>query len=90
DVAGMLRSFDYVAGSHALSHPGESAAGWASRAREAFLGGYDSGSGLRLLEHHALLDAFEIDKALYEAVYEARNRPGWLSIPMDAIDRLLG
>ncbi len=89
DVAGMLRSFDYVAGSHALSHPGRTAAGWASIARQAFLAGYDTGSGLHLLEHGALLDAFEVDKALYEAVYEARNRPGWLSIPMDAIDRLL-
>ncbi len=89
DVAGMLRSFDYAAGSHALSHPGESATDWAARARDGFLAGYDAGSGLHLLEHRALLDAFETDKALYEAVYEARNRPGWLAIPMNAIDRLL-
>jgi maltokinase len=89
DVAGMLRSFDYVAGSYALSHPGQSVAAWASDARKAFLAGYDDGSGMQLLEHRTLLDAFEVDKALYEAVYEARNRPDWLSIPMDAIDRLL-
>ncbi|MCU1413532.1 MAG: phosphotransferase [Microbacteriaceae bacterium] len=89
DVAGMLRSFDYVAGSIALSNPGRGAKAWASAARQAFLAGYDDGSGLQLLEHRALLDAFEVDKALYEAVYEVRNRPDWLSIPVDAIDRLL-
>ncbi|WP_259336079.1 maltokinase N-terminal cap-like domain-containing protein, partial [Clavibacter californiensis] len=39
DVAGMLRSFDYVAGSYALAHPGKSAAAWASAARRAFVDG---------------------------------------------------
>lgn len=26
-----------------------------------------------------------IDKAAYEAVYEKRNRPQWLSIPLSAL-----
>lgn len=89
DVAGMLRSFDYVAGSFALAHPGESAAAWASACRRAFIDGYIERSGHDLREHRAVLDAFEIDKALYEAVYEARNRPGWLAIPTLAITRLI-
>lgn len=89
DVAGMLRSFDYVAGSFALAHPGENAHAWASAARRAFLDGYIARSGRDLRAHRALLDAFEIDKALYEAVYEARNRPAWLSIPVEAIERLI-
>lgn len=89
DVAGMLRSFDYVAGSFELAHPQESASAWASACRRAFLDGYIERSGRDLREHRAVLDAFEIDKALYEAVYEARNRPGWLAIPTLAIARLI-
>ena len=89
DVAGMLRSFDYVAGSYALTHDGESVSEWASACRNAFLDGYIDRSGRDLREHRQLLDAFEIDKALYEAVYEARNRPDWLPIPTHAIGRLV-
>jgi maltokinase len=88
DVAGMLRSFDYVAGSYALAHPGKSAATWASAARRAFVDGYIARSGIDLRANRALLDAFEIDKAVYEAIYEVRNRPGWLSIPLQAVQRL--
>ncbi|MEF2975846.1 maltokinase N-terminal cap-like domain-containing protein [Subtercola sp. YIM 133946] len=88
DIAGMLRSFDYVAGSHAHSHPGESAADWATDARTAFLDAYVARSGLDLEAMRPLLDALEIDKALYEAIYEARNRPDWLPIPTTAIARL--
>ncbi|WP_165069307.1 maltokinase N-terminal cap-like domain-containing protein [Marisediminicola senii] len=88
DIAGMLRSFDYVAGSVAISHPGSAAAAWSASARELFLDGYIARTGFDLRANSAVLDAFEIDKALYEAVYEARNRPDWLSIPVTAIERL--
>jgi maltokinase len=88
DVAGMLRSFDYVVGSWEQDHPGHSAAPWATRAREAFLEGYTSSAGRDPREDAILLNALEIDKALYEVVYEARNRPTWLGIPTTAIARL--
>ncbi|HEX8971644.1 maltokinase N-terminal cap-like domain-containing protein [Oryzihumus sp.] len=89
DVAGMLRSFDYVAGSWEQAHPGRSAAPWAAEAREAFLDGYAQASGRDPRADAALLEALEVDKALYEVVYEARNRPTWLTIPTTAIARLV-
>ena len=87
DVAGMLRSFDYVAGSLAVAGlPG--GAEWALVARTAFLDGYGAASGHDLRAERTLLDAFEVDKALYETVYEARNRPTWVEIPVAALTRL--
>lgn len=87
DVAGMLRSFDYVAGSLAMSQstPAED---WAAAARAAFSAGYSEASGRDIRHDRALVDAFELDKALYETVYEARNRPEWIGIPVAAIERL--
>jgi len=89
DVAGMLRSFDYAGGSAEHARPGTSARAWVTATQNAFLDGYaaQSGTDPRLLG--ALLTAFELDKAVYEVVYEARNRPTWLSIPLDAVQRLL-
>ncbi|MBZ4485867.1 phosphotransferase [Microbacterium sp. cx-55] len=89
DVAGMLRSFDYVAGSLAQETPPIDAASWASTARNAFLDGYVAASGDDVRSRRALLDAFEIDKAVYEAIYEVRNRPAWIGIPLTAITRLV-
>ena len=92
DVAGMLRSFDYVAGSIGLDHPDQSpetVRAWASDAQRAFLRGYATSSGVDLDLHSALLAALELDKAVYEAIYESRNRPTWVTIPLRAIDRLV-
>ena len=33
--------------------------------------------------------AFELNKALYELAYEQAYRPAWVSIPRNAIQRLL-
>ncbi|WP_366942462.1 1,4-alpha-glucan branching protein GlgB [uncultured Serinicoccus sp.] len=86
DVAGMLRSFDYAAAAAAddRSH-------WADAAREAFLQGYaeQAGADPRAEAAGAVLAALELDKALYEVSYEARNRPDWLPIPLGAVHRLL-
>ncbi len=35
-----------------------------------------------------MIDAYEADKAVYEVIYEARNRPSWVDIPLQAIDRI--
>lgn len=89
DVAGMLRSFDYVAGSLAQREPPVDARVWAADARQAYLDGYASVAGDVLHEFADLLTAFELDKAVYEITYEARHRPSWIPIPRGAVDRLL-
>jgi maltokinase len=93
DVAGMLRSFDYAARHLLADHPGDAqrayrAGEWADRNRGAFLAGYARAGGHDPREQPVLLRAFETDKAVYEVLYEARNRPTWLHIPMAAIHRL--
>ncbi|WP_017611041.1 maltokinase N-terminal cap-like domain-containing protein [Nocardiopsis xinjiangensis] len=90
DVAGMLRSFDYAAGYLLIDHPGEpdleqSARSWARHNREAFCRGYADGGGIDPEKHLIALRAFEFDKAVYEVLYEARNRPNWLRVPLDSI-----
>jgi maltokinase len=91
DVAGMLRSFSYAAGTVSLEAPdrADAVTAWAHACRRAYLAGYSERSGRSLGEQRPLLDAFELDKALYEAVYEKLNRPDWLPIPLAAIDELL-
>ena len=92
DVAGMLRSFDYVSGSLRLDHPErspETVREWARNSRQAFIEGYARRSGADLDALSPLLAALELDKAVYEAIYEARNRPTWVSIPLGAIARLV-
>ena len=92
DVAGMLRSFDYVAGSIRLDHPDRSAEGvreWALAARRSFVEGYAGASGSPLDAANPLLAALELDKAVYEAIYESRSRPTWVTIPLRAIVRLV-
>jgi maltokinase len=92
DVAGMLRSLDYAAGAVRLEHGGDATA-WAADARAAFLAGYAEGAGWgggasERSARAVLLAAFEADKAVYEALYEARNRPDWLPIPLAALERI--
>jgi len=87
DVAGMARSFDYAA--HHLGGDPEAAQRWAERNFNSFCKGYASISGHDPREQEILLRCYEIDKAVYEAVYEAANRPSWLHIPLGAIRRLV-
>ena len=84
DIAGMLRSFGYAA----ASGPGPDSQAWASECREAFLTGY-AGGPLDPADA-ATLRAYEADKAVYEVVYEVRNRPEWVAIPLGALAALTG
>ena len=88
DVAGMLRSFDYAAGSVHLADELIDASAWAAACRRVFLDGYASVACPADAAAAVLTRALELDKALYEVVYEARNRPSWLPIPLDAVERL--
>jgi len=102
DVAGMLRSLHYVAevgladwGSDAPDLA-ELARAWEERNRSAFLAGYFGLSGIGALlpgrdeDRHTLLAGFELDKAVYEVLYELNHRPDLVRIPLGGIERLLG
>jgi maltose alpha-D-glucosyltransferase / alpha-amylase len=105
DVAGMLRSFSYAAFSALIKYTSRRpedfdrleswARLWEQSASAAFLRAYrekvkasgvappDPGNFERLLE------AYLIDKSLYELVYELNNRPNWVRIPLTGILALL-
>lgn len=94
DVAGMVRSFDYAASSVARDLEGSGShdqvlrrtGSWTAHNTMAFLAGYESVRPVATsARDELLLSAYIADKAVYEAVYEARNRPGWLTIPLTAI-----
>lgn len=99
DVAGMLRSLDYAA-HHQLLDDGAGSSGqlafralqWSQRNAAAFCRGYEAAPGVAPIAgaRAELLRAYQLDKALYEVAYEARNRPSWLPIPLRAVARLVG
>ncbi|MDQ1218059.1 maltokinase N-terminal cap-like domain-containing protein [Microbacterium arborescens] len=84
DVAGMLRSFDYAG----AVGDGPDPRGWASACRDAFVASYAAAPGAIELDP-VLLRALVLDKAVYESIYEARNRPDWLPVPLAGIDAAL-
>ena len=92
DVAGMLRSFDYAAG-HLLGPRPEPAAierakEWATHNQRAYLAGYAEHSSEALPADPLPLRVFSLDKACYEVLYEARNRPDWIHLPLRAVQAL--
>ncbi|WP_066300184.1 1,4-alpha-glucan branching protein GlgB [Arthrobacter luteolus] len=102
DVVGMLRSIDYAA---AVAVIGTAGAGpeqaedlearraqaehWAQGAADAFLRGYEKETGTQVNRADPLFRALWLDKALYEVVYEIRNRPAWIEVPAAAAREVL-
>ena len=87
DVAGMLRSLGYAAASARAPE------GWEEQARAAVLDGYRAavqrapflpGEPAAFTRALAVL---ELEKAAYEVVYEANNRPDWIAIPVKGLQR---
>jgi maltose alpha-D-glucosyltransferase / alpha-amylase len=101
DVAGMLRSFSYAAyaslNNYSARHSEDLtrlepwAQLWERSAAAAFLRAYrETAQGAEFVpavtsEFHELLDAFLLDKALYEVLYELNARPAWVRIPLMGI-----
>ena len=71
---------------------------WEGAVRASFMDGYRSvakpGQAAFLPstweESLRVIHVYELDKALYELRYEMRNRPDWLSIPLQGILGLMG
>ena len=105
DVVGMLRSFDYAAYAALFeftrSRPGDFdrlepwARLWQSWTSAAFWREYRAVSGRATYlpddpdSLALLLDAYTLDKILYELLYELNNRPDWVCIPLQGIESLI-
>jgi maltose alpha-D-glucosyltransferase / alpha-amylase len=101
DVAGMLRSFSYAAFSALMKYSSRRpedfnrlepwAQLWEQSVSSAFLRTYcEFAKGAAVIPSEPLLfeqllEAYVIDKALYELAYELNNRPNWVLIPLTGI-----
>jgi maltose alpha-D-glucosyltransferase/alpha-amylase len=105
DVAGMMRSFQYAAYS-ALWQPAMRAEDmpflerwadlWYRQMSSTFLQSYLAATdGADFIpsdenDFQVLLEAYLLDKAVYEIGYELNNRPTWVVIPIRGIKHILG
>jgi trehalose synthase-fused probable maltokinase len=102
DVAGMLRSFSYLAAAARVSRMADAPAAslarlqtWERQATRRFLDEYlQAVSAAQVLPAdraavNVLLRAYIADKAIYEISYELNNRPDWVELPLVGVLRCL-
>ncbi len=102
DVAGMLRSFDYAVTTALRNERADDvqrlipwARAWATTIRDAYLTAYlEAAAGASFLPSTAidtrlLLEAYQLDKALYEVAYELSYRPAWVGTPLRAVNEMI-
>ncbi len=105
DVAGMLRSYHYAAHSSVLDSDSAAvheraaripfAESWYHAMATGFLHQYLETMGDSALlpptreEIEILLEAYLLEKAVYELAYEMNNRPTWAAIPLLALRQAL-
>jgi 1,4-alpha-glucan branching enzyme len=89
DVVGMLRSLDYAA-AFGQRESGRDTAQWGIEAAEALLEGWTAVTHMIVERADPLFQALWLDKAMYEVVYESRNRPDWVDVPLAAVLSALG
>jgi maltose alpha-D-glucosyltransferase/alpha-amylase len=105
DVAGMVRSYHYAVYSALFHHervrPEDReflqmwVEPWYNYVSGIFLTGYlKTVEGANFVPSHnrdieILLNAFLLDKAIYELGYEMNNRPDWVIIPLNGIKKVL-
>ena len=103
DVAGVVRSLDYAAMSAMQRTKGaarspeivDALMDWRDGSTAAFLDAYRRAAGKSLLwpidapEAESMLGFFLLEKAFYEVEYELSYRPGWVSIPLRGIARIV-
>lgn len=90
DVAGMLRSIDYLA--YTLMSENKVSKDkikeWKKTAKKNYLEGYESETK-KTSSSKELLKFFELDKLVYELNYELNNRPDWLKVPLNGFEELI-
>ena len=105
DVAGMLRSFSYAAYAALMNYTARRpedfdrlepwAKLWERSASVEFLRAYrETARDAAFIpqdreDFRNLLDAYTLEKALYELLYELNSRPAWVGIPLRGIVGLL-